>query len=96
MLTFIRGNSDASRTAERYVHSLFANSERKPPEGTGLKNLILEEILMSKVVYRGVSYDTENRPNQTVQPSAHVEVYRGVKFYVDAQGNKNVMIVGDK
>jgi len=51
---------------------------------------------MSKVVYRGVSYDTENRPNQAVQPSAHVEVYRGVKFYVDAQGNKNVMIAGDK
>jgi len=32
--------SDASRTAERIVHSLFANSERKPPEGTGPKNLI--------------------------------------------------------
>ena len=43
-LTFIRGNSDASRTAERNVHSLFPNSERKPPEGTGPKNLIsLEE-----------------------------------------------------
>jgi len=32
--------SDASRTAERNVHSLFANSERKPTEGTGPKNLI--------------------------------------------------------
>ena len=43
---------------------------------------------MSKVVYRGVEYDTLNRPNQNVRPPAHVEVYRGVLFYVDEQGNK--------
>jgi hypothetical protein len=77
--------SDASRTAERYVHSLFANSERNPPEGTGPKNLIsLEEILMSKVVYRGVEYDTQKRleyqQQMMQQPQQYNETYRGVKF----------------
>jgi hypothetical protein len=76
---------DASRTAERIVHSLFANSERKPPEGTGPKNLIsLEEIPMSKVVYRGVEYDTEKRiayqQQMMQQPQQYNETYRGVKF----------------
>ena len=78
------GKPDASRTAERDVHSLFANSERKPPEGTGPKNLILEEILMSKVVYRGVEYDTEKRiayqQQMMQQPQQYNETYRGVKF----------------
>ena len=76
--------SDASRTAERNVHSLFANSERKPPEGTGPKNLILEEIPMSKVVYRGVEYDTQKRleyqQQMMQQPQQYNETYRGVKF----------------
>jgi hypothetical protein len=77
--------SDASRTAERNVHSLFANSERKPPEGTGPKNLIsLEEIPMSKVVYRGVEYDTQKRleyqQQMMQQPQQYNEVYRGVKY----------------
>jgi hypothetical protein len=76
--------SDASRTAERYVHSLFANSERKPPEGTGPKNLILEEILMAKVVYRGIEYDTQKRleyqQQMMQQPQQYNETYRGVKF----------------
>jgi hypothetical protein len=43
---------------------------------------------MSKVVYRGVEYDTTDRPNQNVRPPAHVEIYRGVLFYVDENGNK--------
>ena len=77
--------SDASRTAERIVHSLFENNERKPPEGTGPKNLIsLEEIPMSKVVYRGVEYDTEKRiqyqQQMMQQPQQYNETYRGVKF----------------
>ena len=77
--------SDASRTAERYVHSLFANSERKPPEGTGPKNLIsLEEIPMSKVVYRGAEYDTQKRleyqQQMMQQPQQYDENYRGVRF----------------
>jgi hypothetical protein len=75
---------DASRTAERNVHSLFANSERKPPEGTGPKNLILEEILMAKVVYRGIEYDTQKRleyqQQMMQQPQQYNETYRGVKF----------------
>ena len=84
-LSFILFFEDASRTAERDVHSLFPNSERKPPEGTGLNNLIsLEEILMSKVVYRGVSYDTEARRQQQAQaqqqPQQYNEAYRGVRF----------------
>jgi hypothetical protein len=37
---------------------------------------------MSKVVYRGASYDTEvRRQEQTQQqPQQHNETYRGVKF----------------
>ena len=36
--------SDASKTAEQKVHSLFPNSERNPPEGTGFTHPItLEE-----------------------------------------------------
>ena len=75
---------DASRTAERYVHSLFANSERKPPEGTGPKNLILEEILMAKVVDRGIEYDTQKRleyqQQMMQQPQQYNETYRGVRY----------------
>jgi len=75
--------SDASRTAERNVHSLFANSERKPPEGTGFKISFWRKILMSQVVYRGVPYDTEVRRQQQQaqqQPQQHNETYRGIKF----------------
>ena len=46
---------------------------------------------MAKVTYRGVSYDTENRPNRTVRPAEHQEVYRGVKFLVDSEGHKRVL-----
>ena len=37
---------------------------------------------MSKVVYRGVSYDTEVRRQEQAQqqPQQHNETYRGVKF----------------
>ena len=37
---------------------------------------------MSKVVYRGVAYDTEVRRQQQAQqqPQQQNEVYRGVKF----------------
>jgi hypothetical protein len=37
---------------------------------------------MSKVVYRGVAYDTEVRrqEQQQQQPQQHNEIYRGVKF----------------
>ena len=43
---------------------------------------------MSKVVYRGVEYDTANRPNQIFKIEPHVEIYRGSMFYVDENGNK--------
>jgi hypothetical protein len=79
------GKPDASRTAERDVHSLFANSGRKPPEGTGPKNLIsLEQKQMAKIVYRGVEYDTQKRleyqQQMMQQPQQYNETYRGVKF----------------
>ena len=51
---------------------------------------------MSKVVYRGVKYDTEHRPNQAVQAPAHVEIYRGVMFHVDEHGHKSPMIAEEK
>jgi len=47
---------------------------------------------MAKVTYRGVTYDTENRPNKTVKPHEHVETYRGVKFLVDTEGHKRVLV----
>ena len=58
---------------------------RKPPEGTGPKNLIsLEEILMAKVVYRGVEYDTQKRleyqQQMMQQPQQYDENYRGIRF----------------
>ena len=43
---------------------------------------------MSKVVYRGVEYDTTERPNQTFKNEPHVEIYRGSMFYVYENGNK--------
>lgn len=46
---------------------------------------------MSKVVYRGVSYDTEVRHQQQTQqqqqPQQYNETYRGVKF-VKTEGGK--------
>jgi len=47
---------------------------------------------MAKVTYRGITYDTENRPNKQVKPTEHVESYRGVKFIKDAQGHKRVLL----
>ncbi len=46
---------------------------------------------MAKVTYRGVTYDTENRPNREVKGSEHQEIYRGVKFLVDSEGHKRVL-----
>ena len=46
---------------------------------------------MAQVTYRGVTYDTENRPNKTVRPTEAQEIYRGVKFLVDAEGHKRVL-----
>ena len=43
---------------------------------------------MSKVVYRGVEYDTNDRPTQPFKREPHVEIYRGSMFYVDENGNK--------
>jgi hypothetical protein len=43
---------------------------------------------MSKVVYRGIEYDTTDRPNQTFKIEPHVEIYRGSMFYVDENGHK--------
>ncbi len=47
---------------------------------------------MAQVTYRGVTYNTENRPNQTVKLAEHEEIYRGVKFLVDAEGHKRVLL----
>ena len=46
---------------------------------------------MAKDTYRGVTYDTEHRPNQAIEPAEHQEVYRGVKFLVDSEGHKRVL-----
>jgi hypothetical protein len=43
---------------------------------------------MSKVVYRGVEYDTEVRrqhQQEQQQPQQYNETYRGVKFVKDGQ-----------
>jgi hypothetical protein len=44
---------------------------------------------MSKVVYRGVEYDTEMRrqaqQQQQQQPQQYDEAYRGVKFVKESQ-----------
>ncbi len=47
---------------------------------------------MAQVTYRGVTYNTENRPNKTVKAAEQVEVYRGVKFVKDAAGHKRVLL----
>ncbi len=47
---------------------------------------------MAKVTYRGVTYDTEHRPNRTVRSAEHEETYRGVKFLVDTEGHKRVLL----
>ena len=46
---------------------------------------------MATVTYRGVTYHTESRPNKTVRPIEHEEIYRGVKFLVDTKGHKRVL-----
>jgi len=42
---------------------------------------------MSRVIYRGVPYDTEVRRQEQAQqqPQQHNETYRGVKFVKEAQ-----------
>ena len=57
-------------------------------EGTGIKNTLPEETLMSQVVYRGVSYDTvQRRQAQAQQQQAPkvIEAYRGIKFQKEAR-----------
>jgi hypothetical protein len=46
---------------------------------------------MAKVTYRGITYDTENRPNQTQRLAERQEIYRGVKFLVDSEGHKRIL-----
>ena len=46
---------------------------------------------MAQVTYRGVEYNTAERPNQTFEMQPHVEIYRGTMFYVDENGNKTSM-----
>ena len=62
-----------------------------PTEGTGQKSLLLWRKPMAQVTYRGVTYDTENRPNRQVKRTEHEEVYRGVKFLVDSAGHKRIL-----
>ena len=40
---------------------------------------------MSKVVYRGQSYDTVERRQQQQQPQAYNEAYRGIRFVKEAK-----------
>jgi len=47
---------------------------------------------MAQVTYRGVTYDTENRPTKTVKAAEKIESYRGVKFIKDAAGHKRVLL----
>jgi hypothetical protein len=47
---------------------------------------------MSKIVYRGVPYDTEVRRQQQQaqqQPQQYNETYRGVKFVKEVNDEKN-------
>jgi len=57
---------------------------QKPTEGTGIKTShFFRRKPMSKVVYRGHAYDTEERrqqQQQQQQPQAYNESYRGIKF----------------
>ena len=46
---------------------------------------------MAKVTYRGVVYDTENRPNREVKANESERTYPGVKFLVDVEGHKRVL-----
>ena len=46
---------------------------------------------MAQVTYRGIRYDTENRPEQSPKSIERVEIYRGVKFHVTKDGTKRVM-----
>ena len=78
-------SSEETLTQVGRRNGTFIPMGRNPPEGTGPKNLIsLEEILMSKVVYRGVEYDTQKRleyqQQMMQQPQQYDETYRGVKF----------------
>ena len=78
-------SSEETLTQVGRRNGTFIPMGRKPPEGTGLKTLIfLEEIPMSKVVYRGIEYDTQKRleyqQQMMQQPQQYNETYRGVKF----------------
>lgn len=59
-----RYRTQVGRRGTDFVHSLFANSERKRrPKERDLTISFLWSKLM-KVTYRGVKYDTNNRPSQ--------------------------------
>ena len=77
-------SSEETLTQVGRRNGTFIPMGRKPTEGTGPKNLILEEIPMAKVVYRGVEYDTQKRleyqQQMMQQPQQYNETYRGVKF----------------
>ncbi len=57
----------------------------------GVKSLLLWSKPKAKVTYRGITYDTENRPNQTQRLAERQEIYRGVKFLVDSEGHKRIL-----
>ena len=48
---------------------------------------------MSRVIYRGVAYDTEVRRQEQAQqqPQQHNETYRGVKFVKESKWWKNLI-----
>ena len=63
-------------------YSQIANANR--PKERGLKISFWRKILMAKVVYRGIEYDTQKRleyqQQMMQQPQQYNETYRGVKF----------------
>ncbi len=76
---------DASRTTRFIFKSRILKTEL-PPEGTGLTIAIWRKT-MSKAVYRGVAYDTDNVKKeyeawyaQTHSPSHPTNTYRGVDY----------------
>ena len=69
---------DASKpTRNGFVHLL--RETQMPTEGTGLKSqLLYENAIMAQVTYRGVKYDTNNRPNKDAKAEKATLVYRGI------------------
>ena len=60
-------------------HVLIIDHSPQTTEGTGLQSHSFRSTKM-QVTYRGVKYDTSNRPNQKKhEEHTVVETYRGVK-----------------